>query len=175
MRKLLVSVASLLHLVSLASAQSTVYVPCWTERKPQIYRSTQVKGTVVSSATGERAYVTVAARADGGSCSNVTRLYVAGPAGEFRKVFEAQPTKTDDGNGMRLIGWNRSGRKLLAELGRWPYGTDVGMGRELIVYDAKSRARFRTSISMMPCRSTLVRIVRLCSKRRPGTNRAPSL
>lgn len=136
--KLFLRVALLLLLASFASAQDTVFVSCWTGRNSEVYRSTKVKGAVVSSATGDRAYVTVAAHADGDSCSNVTRLYVAGQAGEFRRVLEAQPTKTDDGNGMRLIGWNRRGGKLLAELGRWAYGTDVGMARELIVYDAKT-------------------------------------
>ena len=135
--RLLVSVA-LLNLVSFPSAQDTIFVSCWSRKHPEIYRSTRVRSAVVSSVTGERAYVTMAARADVGRCSNVTALYVAGPTGEFRKVFEAQPTKTDDGNGMRLIGWDRRGDKLLAELGRWPYGTDLGMAQELIVYDAKS-------------------------------------
>jgi len=136
--RLFLSVLSFFCLASFAFAQDTVFVSCWTGKNSEVCRGTKVKGAVVSSATGEHAYVTVAARANGGSCSNVTQLYVTGQAGEFRRVFEAQPTKTDDGNGMRLIGWNRPGGKLLAELGRWPYGSDVGMARELIVYDAKS-------------------------------------
>jgi hypothetical protein len=53
-------------------------------------------------------------------------------------VFEQQPNETDDGNGMRLIGWNRKGTNLLAELGRWTYGTDTGMDRDVIVYDSRS-------------------------------------
>jgi hypothetical protein len=138
MRKLLVSVVSLFCLVSIASAQNTVFVPCWTGKNSEVYRSTKVKGAVIYSATGERAYVTAAARAIGGACLNVSQLYVAGPTGEFRKVFEAQPTKTYDGNGMRLIGWNQPGTKLMAELGRFPYGSDVDMARELIVYDSTS-------------------------------------
>jgi hypothetical protein len=72
----------------------------------------------------------------------VTQLFVSRRTGEFHKVFEAQPTKTDDGtddgNGMRLIGWNRSGARLMAELGRFAYGTDTGMSREVIIYDAAS-------------------------------------
>ncbi len=125
-------------MVSLASAQDTIFVSCWTGKHSEIYRSTKVKSAVVSSATGERAYATTAARADTGNCSNVTQLYVAGQAGEFRKVFEARPTETDAGNGMRLIGWDRRGGKLLAELARWPYGSDIGITKELIVYDARS-------------------------------------
>ena len=68
----------------------------------------------------------------------MTRLFVTGPTGEFHQVFAATPTKSDDGNGMRLIGWNRTGNELLAELGRWPYGSDVPMDRELILYDART-------------------------------------
>ena len=104
MRELLVSVASLFYLVSLASAQDTFFVTCWTGKNSEVYRGTKVKSAVVSSASGQRAYVTVVARADGGTCSNVTQLYVAAQAGEFRKVFEARPTQRDDGNGMRVIG-----------------------------------------------------------------------
>lgn len=132
----LLVVFALLQMVSFAMAQDTVFVPCRTGSNQQVSQSRIVKGPIVSSATGNRAYVTVNARVVGSACSNVTQLYVAGPAGEFKKVYEAQPMKTDDGNGMRLVGWNRSGTKLMAELGRFTYGTDTGMSTEVIVYDA---------------------------------------
>ena len=45
-----------------------------------------------------------------------------GSNGEFRKVFEAESTKSDDGDGMQVIGWNRGGTKLMAELGRFARG-----------------------------------------------------
>ena len=128
-------VFALVQMVSYATAQDTVLVSCWSGKNSEIYRSRNVKGPVISSTTGERAYVTVSASATGGSCSNVTKLLVAPQAGEFRKVFEARPIKAHDGNGMRLIGWNRSGTKLMAELGRFTYGTDVGMDREIVVYE----------------------------------------
>ena len=39
---------------------------------------------------------------------------------------------------MRLIGWSRGGTELLAELGRWTYGSDTGMDRDVIIYDSQS-------------------------------------
>ena len=145
-RNRLIVVFAFFQMVSFATAQDAIFVSCWTGKNSEIYRSTKVKSAVVSSVTGERAYVTMAARADTGNCSNVTQLYVAGQAGEFRKVFEARPTETDAGNGIRLIGWNRRGGKLLAELARWPYGSDIGITRELIVYDARSSKVSRVDI-----------------------------
>jgi hypothetical protein len=96
----------------------------------QVYQAKEVKRAVRSSATGERVYVAVRAHAEGGACANVAQLFVSGRTGEFRKVFEAEPTKSDDGNGMRLIGWNREGTRLMAELGRFAYGSDALMSRE---------------------------------------------
>ena len=54
------------------------------------------------------------------------------------RCSKLEPNETDDGNGMRLIGWSRKGTKLLAELARWTYGTDTGMDRDVIVYDSTS-------------------------------------
>ena len=39
---------------------------------------------------------------------------------------------------MRLIGWNRKGTELLAELTRWTNGSDAGMDRDVIIYDSLS-------------------------------------
>lgn len=142
-RTRLMVVLAFVQMVSFATAQDTIFVPCCSGKNCEIFRARKVKGAVISSATGERAYVLVSANTpSSGACSNVTQLFVSGRTGEFHKVFEAQPTKTDDGtddgNGMRLIGWNRSGTKLMAELGRFAYGTDTGMSREIIIYDATS-------------------------------------
>jgi hypothetical protein len=138
LKKHLLVIFAFIQMVSFAKAQDTIFVSCWTGKNSEVYRARKVTGRVVSSATGEKAYVSVSANASGGACLNITRLFVAGPTGEFHQVFEAKPTKGDDGNGMRLIGWDRSGKKLLAELGRWSYGTDAGMARDLILYDAKT-------------------------------------
>jgi hypothetical protein len=131
----------IVQVVAYAAAQDTIFVSCWTGVHSEIFRARKVRGPVISSATGEQAYVLVSANTpSSGACSNVTQLFVSRRAGKFHKVFEAQPTKTDDGtddgNGMRLIGWNRSGTWLMAELGRFAYGTDTGMSREIIIYDA---------------------------------------
>ena len=142
-RTRLIVIFAFLQMVSFATAQDTIFVPCWSGKNSEIFGPKKVKGAVISSATGKRAYVLVSANTPSrGACSNVTQLFVSGRTGEFHKVFEAQPTKTDDGtddgNGMRLIGWNRSGTRLMAELGRFSYGTDTGMSRKIIIYDDAS-------------------------------------
>jgi hypothetical protein len=134
---LLVSIV-LLNLVSFASAQDTIFVPCWSGSHSQNYRTRSVKSPTITSAAGQKAFVSVKSTASGGPCLNSTKLFVAGPTGGFQNVFEVEPTQTDDGNGMRLIGWNRKGTKLLAELERWTFGTDTGMDRDVIVYDSTS-------------------------------------
>ncbi|HEY4931919.1 MAG TPA: hypothetical protein VII23_10135 [Terriglobales bacterium] len=134
---LLVSVA-LLSLVSFASAQDTIFVSCWSGPRSDNYRTRNVKSPTISSETAQKAYVSVKSTASGHACLNSTKLFVAGPTGEFRKVFQVEPNQGDDGNGMRLIGWNRVGTKLLAELGRWTYGSDTGMDRDVIIYDSQS-------------------------------------
>lgn len=135
---LLVSVA-LLNLVSFASSQDTIFVSCWSGPRSDTFRTRSVKSPTISSGTGQKAYVSVKTTASGRSCRNNTKLFVAGPTGEFRKAFELEPNETDDGNGMRLIGWSRGGTKLLAELTRWTYGSDTGMDRDVIVYDSGAR------------------------------------
>jgi len=134
---LLVSVA-LLSLVSFASAQDTIFVSCWSGPRSENYRSRDVRGPTIASGTGQKAYVTVKATATGGGCRNETKLFTAGPTGGFRKIFEAKSNQTDDGNGMRLIGWSRDGTKLLAELGRWTHESDVPMDRQVVTYDSGS-------------------------------------
>ncbi|HZD31717.1 MAG TPA: hypothetical protein VE779_08645, partial [Candidatus Angelobacter sp.] len=87
------------QMVSFAIAQDTIFVSCWSGKHADVYRERTVRGNMVSSSTGNRAYVTVSAKTNGGGCQNVTRLMVAGPTGSFHRAFEAKPTETDDGNG----------------------------------------------------------------------------
>ena len=109
------------QMISFATAQDESFV-CWSAKNPEVYQAKEVKSAVRSSATRERAYVAVRAHAEGGACSHEMQLFVSGRTVEFRKVFEAEPAKLDDGNDMRLIGWNREGTKLRAELGRFALG-----------------------------------------------------
>ncbi len=143
---LLVSIA-LLNLVSFASAQDTIFVPCWSGPHSENYRTRNVKSPTITSGSGQKAYVSVKSTASGRSCRNSTKLFVAGPTGGFRKVFDLEPNETDDGNGMRLIGWNRKGTNLLAELTRWTYGTDTGVDRDVIIYDSGSRRISRFDVA----------------------------
>jgi hypothetical protein len=168
-----VSVA-LLSLVSFASAQDTIFVFCWSGPRSDNYRTRNVKSPTISSGTGQRAYVSVKSTASGRACLNITKLFVAGPTGDFRRVFEAEPNQADDGNGMRLIGWNRAGTKLLAELGRWTYGTDAGIARDVIT-SIQARVRSRNSTLRKACGDTLVAVAPLNLRLKAGTSLVPSL
>lgn len=57
-------------------------------------------------------------------CENTTTLNVASGAGQAYKVAYVQSER--NGNGIRLIGWSPSGKKLLTEVNLWDYESDSG-------------------------------------------------
>ena len=83
-----------------------------------------VRGPLVSSSSGYRAYVTVTAemrRLEGWpTCVNTASLFVASPgAGSFSMVFQKEPTPERSGNGLRLVDWwGPDGRCLIVVAGR---------------------------------------------------------
>jgi len=87
------------------------------------------------SKAGGRAYASVTAEGENLSCRNTSVLYVAKPDSAFEPVFRAVPKGTQDGNGIRIIGWSPSGKKLLAEATDWAYGSDAGLNRTVLIYE----------------------------------------
>lgn len=112
------------------------FVSCWSKDSASYPVSRFVKSEVVTSRSYWRAYATVKANAYDGSCQNATNLYVASPAGAFVRVFRQLPLATQDGNGIRILGWSPSGAKLLAEVTDWAYGSDAGPNRAVLIYDS---------------------------------------
>lgn len=121
------------------SATDASYLSCtvwnghrWTEPTARSART-----PLMQSSSGMRAYAEVKVVIKGESCENTTTLKVAAAVGEkFKTVY----TKTDNGNGMRLVGWSPNGDKLLAEVNLWEYETDRGWSHAGLIYDASSNS-----------------------------------
>jgi hypothetical protein len=126
-------------LSSLAGAQTAndlSFISCWPENQdPKPILRSFVSPTSISE-TGWRAYASVTAEGENLSCHNATALYIAKPDSAFAPVFRAVPKGTQDGNGIRIVGWSPSGNKLLAEATDWAYGSDAGLNRTVLIYDA---------------------------------------
>lgn len=62
----------------------------------------------------------------------ITRLGFTLPARDMilLALFTRSVAGTEDGNGIRLVGWSRDGKRLLAELTEWAYGSDAPLGRK---------------------------------------------
>ena len=103
-----------------------------------------VRGPLVSSSSGYRAYVTVTAemrRLEGWpTCVNTASLFVASPgAGSFSMVFQKEPTPERSGNGLRLVDWwGPDGRTLAAVSLWWQEDSDVG-GHGILIYRAETK------------------------------------
>jgi len=124
----------------LVSATDTAYLSCttWTGKDWTDVAARSVKTQTIESPKGFRAYAEVNVAVKDGSCENTTTLYVASGAGKaFRLAYTKLPS-TNDGNGIRLIGWSPSGDKLLAEVNLWKYETDRGYGHIAVVYDSST-------------------------------------
>src|SRR5438876_3142086 len=102
-----------------------------------------VRGPLVSSSSGYRAYVTVTAemrRLEGWpTCVNTSSLFVASPgARSFSMVFQKEPTPERSGNGLRLVDWGPDGRTLAAVSLWWQEDSDVG-GHGILIYRAETK------------------------------------
>jgi hypothetical protein len=121
----------------LASASEPAYLSCttWTGKAWTIPTARSAQTRVMESPKGFRAYAEVKVAVKDGSCENTTTLYVAsGADGKFKIVY----SKTNGGNGVRLIGWSPAGDKLLAEVNTWEYETDGGYVHIPVLYDAST-------------------------------------
>jgi hypothetical protein len=96
----------------------------------------------VSPEGSRRAWVEVEARAlidgdDGGTCQNISRLYVADASGTVVAFTQRPGWEGRNGNALEIIDWSSDGSQLMMELFTWTYPTDPA--RPLVlVWDAKT-------------------------------------
>lgn len=121
----------------LVSATEPAYLSCttWTGKAWTTPTARSAQTRVIESPEGFRAYAEVKVVVKDGSCENATTLYIA--SGVDRK-FKIVYSKTEGGNGIRLIGWSAAGDKLLAEVNTWEYETDGGYVHIPVLYDAST-------------------------------------
>lgn len=128
-------------LVAEARTSDLSFVSCWPKSQQSNPVSRSIESQILTSPSHWRAYAIVTANASNGSCHNTTRLYVASPGHDFAPVFTRSVAGTEDGNGIRLVGWSRDGKRLLAELTDWAYGSDAPLGRAVLIYDSEHAAQ----------------------------------
>lgn len=118
------------------NAYDVSYLSCWQGRDNTDFTSRQERTAVLASRIGAKAFGAVVASAAGtGSCQNTTTLFASDGKTAPSNVYQVTPEGTQDGNGIRLVAWSPSGRKLLTEITSWAYGSDAGLGKLFIVYD----------------------------------------
>jgi hypothetical protein len=123
------------------SATDTSYLSCtiWTGKEWTSSTSRSARTHIFESPKGYRAYGEVKVIVKDGSCENSSTLYVARSAEKPFKVAYAVPRSgSEDGNGIRLIGWSASGEKLLAEVNLWKYETDRGFSHVPLIFDVST-------------------------------------
>ena len=122
------------------TAYDVSYLSCWQGRDQTDFGSRQQRTAILVSHTGAKAFGTVVATASStGSCQNTTTLFASDGKTEPENVYRVSREGTQDGNGIRLVAWSPSGRKLLAEITTWAYGSDAGLGKLLLVYDTVTK------------------------------------
>src|SRR5437763_11883986 len=130
----------LVMLSPVARTQTVANDLSFIDCSPEGQNSNAVSRSFVSptwtSKMGWRAYASVTAEGENLSCHNAATLYIAKPDSAFAPVFRAVPKGTQDGNGIRIVGWSPGGNKLLAEATDWAYGSDAGLNRTVLIYEA---------------------------------------
>jgi hypothetical protein len=69
------------------------------------------------------------------TCTNTSRLFVAGPDNQFRVVLAVEPVPDRHGNSIALVDWSPVGHRLLVAEGIWEWASEVGE-TDVRTYDA---------------------------------------
>jgi hypothetical protein len=126
------------------SSENTLWVGCGEEGT-----SRQVLSPLSLSEGGNwRAYVEVDAQGKGW-CLNTTRLWVAGAESPYRLVYMMPPKRTDEGNGIEILGWARNSRMLLVLTEEWQWGSDAGDTQQVLAIDAGTGMVYEPELGAM--------------------------
>jgi hypothetical protein len=127
-----------------ANAQETLTFLCNEQAK-----LTQIRSRVSYSNDKKwRAYVDVKARGDLG-CVHTTELWVGPADGPYRIAFVIPPESYAYGNGMKILGWEKSGSVLLARTDQWQEGSDALDTEGVLAIDASSGLVYTPDLSAM--------------------------
>jgi hypothetical protein len=126
----------------LVSASDPAFLACsfWNGHGWSKPATRSVRTPILESPKGFRAYAKVTAAVHGSSCGNTIKLYVRTEGdGEFKIVYRKGDSE-NEGYGIRLVGWSPDGDKLLAEVNRWEYETDLRFDHRAFIYNANTGA-----------------------------------
>ncbi len=123
-------------------AQNTLYVACDNPAKPKHVTS----AVSYSDDKKWRAYVDVQAR-NAGLCVYTTQLWLGPSDGPYRVAFVIPPEQYVYGNGMQILGWEKSGSVLLVKTNRWQEASDAGNGEDVLAIDAEFGFVYKPDLS----------------------------
>lgn len=124
---------------------ATQYVECVRNDKGVDVKSRKMQTPIFVSRNGDRAFGVVAAQlTPGRGCQNTTMLYAAESHSSFRLVFQQEPepapvSSVYDGNGIQAICWSPSGKRVLAEISQWIWGSDFGWNDKYVIFSPGDR------------------------------------
>lgn len=122
------------------SATDTYFLSCtvWTGRDWTEFTERSARTQLAVSPNGLRAYGEVNVSVKDKHCQNTTTLNVAPGIGQPFKLVYTNHSAYSDGNGIRVIGWSPSGKKLVSDVNLWEYETDRGYSHVTVIYDSLS-------------------------------------
>ncbi len=126
------------------SPQKTLFFNVGCEPKQ---RTNRVFSPVSFSEQGRwRAYVEVDLQ-DSRLCISTTRLWVSKARSPYRLVYMMPPKRTDQRNGMEIIGWARNSSMLLVLTEQWQVGSDAPDTQQVLAIDAETGMVYEPNLS----------------------------
>jgi hypothetical protein len=115
------------------SPQKTLFFNVGCKQKQQ---TNPVFSPVSISEQGKwRAYVEVDLQ-DTRLCLSTTRLWVSKAGSPYQLVYMMPPKRTDQRNGMEILGWARNSSMLLVLTEQWQVGSDAPDDQQVLAVDA---------------------------------------
>lgn len=93
-----------------------------------------------------RAYVEVDLP-DTRACLSTTRLWVSKARSSFRLVYLMPPKRTEQRNGMEILGWARNSRMFLVLTEQWQAGSDAPDTQQVLAIDAGTGMVYEPNLS----------------------------
>ena len=126
----------------LSQTQNTpATLSCWEGKNHANFQSRTAK-TPIAKSSGGFAYGETFAEASsvsesGQFCRNRVQLFYSRDRSNYKVVYEKAGLE-DQGVGIRVVGWSRSGKQLLIELSIWGYDTEADTTKSALVLDSNT-------------------------------------
>lgn len=119
----------------------TSSLSCWEGKNRTNFQSREAK-TPIAKSSGGFAYGETYAEASsvsesGQLCKNRVQLFYSRDGNDYKVVYEKTGLE-DQGVGIRVIGWSRSGKQLLIEMSIWGYDTEADTTKSALLLDSST-------------------------------------